>query len=112
MSIIFRPAFLNVCGCGKHAQIMFCDGTSSERFFSKEIGFYLISRALDSGKITVEESTYLNDAISSLQKMAFLEEEVELDDLIGFFIAELIAEKIASDLCDLENKTTQNHYIN
>lgn len=111
MSLIFQPAFLSTCECKKHARIIFSNGSFSEEFFSKEMGLCLASESLDNAKMTTEEFKFLEDSISCLQGMPYLEEDVKLDDIIRVATVEAIVECIR-DLNSLKDCPISNQYIN
>lgn len=55
MDLIRSSAFLLMCSCGRHAQIIYSDQSRSLNFGSREAGLDIIEQVLKDKKITAEE---------------------------------------------------------
>lgn len=90
MSLIEKVAYLEVCSkCGKHACIVFSDGSKSPTFGSKETGFDLVQAFFGQGDLTLEEVKVLDVEIV---KSSLMEKETDYDDAV--VLISLITEAI------------------
>jgi len=63
MGLILKKAYLNMCSCGRHGNIVLAEGTDMPEFCSKDNAIEELEMLYDDGLITDEEFVCLEEQI-------------------------------------------------
>jgi len=104
MSLIMAVAYLNLCECGKHGNIVFADGSKTQNFCSKEVARQELEKGLEEKKLTQLEADVVKSQLDQACKLASSEASASL-------VASLVSELENFTASCLEGTETNHPWV-